>query len=139
MAQGSNPATTRNRPIGPHFDRVDRVLEEKRGIHPEARVPLGWNGLLAILRRERISVVYAPLLRPAALLTNRGISVLLLNSDLPPRRHTYYGAHELGHAWLHADTETEACFHMDVVWPDDPREDEAEYCAACLLGGPQSY
>lgn len=119
------------------YARVDRVLAAVRERHPELRRRLSWNGLAAVLRRERIQVVRVPMRTPAALLHRGGVSILMLNSDLPPRRHTYYCAHELGHHFLHADQELEPVFHMDVIWPDDPREDEAEYFAACLLGGPR--
>lgn len=122
-----------------NYARADRILEEARALHPELRRPLTWNGLLAVLRRERIQVVHAPLSRPAALISGLGTHVLLLNSDLPPRRHTYYAAHEYAHAKLHVGEGEEPCFFMDHDWGDDPREDEAEYFAACLLGGPRWF
>lgn len=137
---GTGTTQTANRVArAPDYERVDRVLANRRELHPELRRRLTWNGLAAVIRRERIQVVYVPMNRPAALFCRCGVSVLMLNSDLPPRRHTYYAAHELGHHWLHADEDLDPVYHMDVIWPDDPREDEAEYFAACLLGGPRWF
>jgi hypothetical protein len=116
--------------------RILRVVAEKRRQHSrELRGALTWNGLLAILHRERIPVVRTPLVRSAALLSGGGVTVMLLNADVPGRRHLAFAAHELAHAWLHVHEGSEVCFHMDDVWPEgDAREDEAELLATWLLG-----
>jgi Zn-dependent peptidase ImmA (M78 family) len=121
----------------PALDRIRTLLEEQRGIHPELRRPVTWNGLRAILRRLGIPIVMAPMVRPAALLSQLGASVLLLDADTPPRRHTYFVAHELAHFWLHADEPDVPVYHYDACYSDDPREDDAEILATLMLGGPR--
>lgn len=119
--------------------RARCVVEDQRAQHPELRRRLTWNGARAILRRLRIEVVYAPGVSEAALVCMGGVTVVLLNSDVPPRRHTYRLAHELAHYWLHADREAEPVYRMDAMWPDDTREDEAELVATVMLGGPRYF
>ena len=116
---------------------IAAVIAAKRKVHPELRRPLHWIGLQRVLARENVLLAVVPLARPAKLVPYEGMWMLLVNSRLPARRHTYYAAHELGHLWLHrhADDELEArCYHMDLNWPDDPREDEAELFAQLVLG-----
>lgn len=117
--------------------RVAQAYAAATARHPELRRPLTWNGARAILRRERIPLVMVPLIRPAALISSGGVSVLMLNSNIPPRRHTHFVAHELAHHWLHGAGDEGTVYHMATDWPDDPREDEAEILAALLLGGPR--
>lgn len=65
-----------------------------------------------------------------------GTTVFMINSNYPPRRHTARVAHELAHAYLHVDEETELVLHLDSEWrADDPREEEAELLADWLLYG----
>lgn len=117
-------------------DEIRAVISQKREHHPELASPLRWVTLRRILDREGVLLATVPLVRPAKLAAYEGMWLLLLNSRLPARRHTYYAAHELGHLWLHTDVEEawEQCFHMDVNWPDDPREDDAELFAQMVLG-----
>ncbi|HET8778006.1 MAG TPA: ImmA/IrrE family metallo-endopeptidase [Candidatus Limnocylindria bacterium] len=120
--------------LGARTALIARVLEEKRALHPEMARPLTWNGLVAILRRERIPLVRTALVRTAACLTGGRVTVILVNSNVPPRRHTYFVAHELAHAWIHADDEADPVFHIDLERADDVREEEAELLATWLLG-----
>ena len=123
-------------------DAILATLAAKRAIHPELGEPLRWHGFRRILARENIALYLRSLGRPAQLVNFRGAWAIIINASSPARRHTYFGAHELAHLWLHHDPtcdRREICYNMSTDWPDDPREDEAEYLAACLLGGPQSY
>ena len=115
------------------MERVRRVIDEKRRIHPELWEPLTWNGLRAILRREQIKLVTTRMSRPAAAIVNGGVAVIVLNSDYVTRRHTYVATHELGHIWLHGNCDGELCAFVDMDWRHDPREDEAEWFAMCVL------
>lgn len=115
---------------------IHSVLAEKRELHPELRHPLTWDALRAIAEREGIVVAAVSLARPAKLVAFHGEWMILVNSSLPARRHTYYAAHELGHLWLHRPEDTgQQVYHMDLNWPDDPREDDAELFAQLVLGG----
>jgi hypothetical protein len=124
------------------LEEIRAVYESKREFHPELNEPLTWNGVRAVLRRESIELVMVPMVKEAALISAGGAAVILLNSELPPRRHTYRVAHELGHAWLHADSvlgdenEHRWSYHMESECTPDPREDEAEAMALLLLRGP---
>lgn len=123
-------------------ETIAAVLAAKREQHPELAAPLRWPGFRRLLARENIALYVRALGRPAQLVNFDGAWAILINANTPPRRHTYFGAHELAHLWLHHDPlcdRAEVCYNMDTDWPDDPREDEAEFLAACLLGGPQSY
>lgn len=114
--------------------RMDALLKAKRRRHPELRQPLSWESLQAVCARERIRIAYGPLPADAVLIAGLGTSVIVLNSELPPRRHTYRGAHELAHAWLHVSSGP--VFHtMRDGNEHDPREDEAEYVATKLMQG----
>lgn len=113
------------------------ALAQARAAHPELRRPLTWNGAVAICRRLGIPLVYAPMVRPARCLALLGTPVLMLDSNTPPRRHTYFVAHELAHVFLHVDPSEGAVFNMEPCDPDDPREEEAEVLATLMLGGPR--
>jgi hypothetical protein len=114
-----------------------RVLAAKRALHPELARPLTWRGLQRVLAREGVRLRLVPLVEPAQLAGFRGTWAILVNADLPPRRHTYYAAHELGHLWLHVDPAEgrgAKVYHFDHYDGDDPREEEAELLATWLLG-----
>jgi hypothetical protein len=119
-------------------DCVRRVGEALRRRYPaELRGALTWNGLRSILGAERIPLVPTTMVRPAALIAGGGVAVMLINNNVPGRRHLAFAAHELAHRYLHAhedDGAAEVCYHMDVDWSEDPREDEAELLAVWLLG-----
>lgn len=120
---------------------IRQIIEAKRELHPELAGPITWDAMRRILAREGVFVASVPLARPAMLLGHEGIWLVLLNKA-QPRHHTYYAAHELGHLWLHVDRgegRDERCYHMDCDWRADPREDDAELFAACLLGGPRWF
>lgn len=122
------------------IDQIRAAIARRADDHPELRAPLRWTGLQRILIRERIKLYVTALPRPAQLCSYLGGWAIFVNSSEPPRRHTYYAAHELGHLWLHHDATCErweTCFNNDVDWPDDPREDDAELFATMVLQGPQ--
>jgi len=68
--------------------------------------------------------------------TQWGISVIVVRSDLPARKWVPVLAHEFAHAKLHAGDLGEASFHVAPCTPGDPRERDAQYLATCLLLGP---
>ena len=120
-------------------DQIRAVIEAKREHHPELRAPLRWHGLQRILARENVGlfVTSMPGHVNAQLVPYLGSWSVLINSARPPRRHTYYGAHELGHLWLHHDRyfeRWETVFHMTHDWAADPDEDDAELFATIVLG-----
>jgi Zn-dependent peptidase ImmA (M78 family) len=112
---------------------MDALLRGKRQIHPELRHPLTWGAVQAVCRREGVLIKKGPLPADAVLLAALGSAVIVLNSDLPPRRHTYRAAHELAHWWLHSDRELTIYRMSEDV--RDEREDEAEYIALRLMQG----
>lgn len=116
-------------------EAIAAVIERKSLVHPELHAPLRWDGLLRVLQREGVILARVPLDWPGQLFACEGMWILLINSDAPARRHTYIGAHELGHLWLHTDGDAwTPCYQMTVDWPDDPREDDAELFAQMVLG-----
>jgi len=117
-------------------ESIDAVIAAKREVHPELAHPLTWDALRAITDREGIVLAAVSLTRPAKLVAYDGAWMILVNSGLPPRRHTYFAAHELGHLWLHrtSDAGERLVYHMDTNWPNDPREDDAEFFAQRVLG-----
>ena len=125
-------------------EAIRAVIDRKREQHPELGAPLRWDGLRRILAREDVGLLTAQLPRGAnaQLVQFMGAWSIVLSADAPPRRHTYYAAHELGHLWLHHDRTCdrgECVYKMDDAWVDDPQEDDAEVFAACLLGGPRWF
>lgn len=119
-------------------EQIDRIVAAKRRAHRELRAPLTWAGFREICGREGIVVTLADVERPGCIFGFDGSwTILLSNRGV---RQLHYGAHELGHLWAHIDQEPlgrfEATYYMDTGWPDDPREDEADYVAALLLMGP---
>lgn len=118
-------------------DAIAAVIERKKAHHPELASPLRWDGLRRILDREGVLLGLVPLSHPAMLTCHERMWIILVNSALPARRHTYYAAHELGHLWLHVDQDADRwqrVYHMDPNWQDDPREDDAELFAQMVLG-----
>jgi len=114
--------------------QLDALLEGKRTRHPELREPLSWEGFRQVCEREGVSITVGPLSVDAVLLSALGTSVIVLNCELHPRRHTYRGAHELAHHWLHSEHEPVIYTMRDLGAPDR-REDDAEYVATRLLQG----
>jgi Zn-dependent peptidase ImmA (M78 family) len=110
------------------------MLESKRERHPELRAPLAWPTLMSVCEREGVAISYGPLPCDAMLLARLGSAVIVLNSELHPRQHTYRAAHELAHWWLHGDREA-AFYTMRDPVAHDAREDEAEYMALRLMQG----
>lgn len=108
------------------------ILRVKALLHPELRAPLTWNGLRAILRRERIQLEHAEIATPAALITFRGRPRILLNPTTSIARHSYYVAHELAHWWAHG--EAEPVYYVGDESPNAIREDEADDMATWMLG-----
>jgi Zn-dependent peptidase ImmA (M78 family) len=120
-------------------ERIAGIIRAKRRVHPELRRPLRWHGLQRILARENVGLFVVPMPTDinAQLVPYLGSWSILINSARPPRRHTYYGAHELGHLWLHHDLHFDRCeqvYHMGYDWAEDPREDDAELFASMVLG-----
>lgn len=120
---------------------IAQVIAAKRETHPELARPLTWPGLLRICERERVYVRVrkSGTARPAQLVPFLGEWTIIISGTTPFRRHTYLGAHELGHLWLHHDPlheRAERVYNMDAHWPDDPREDDAELFASLVLMGP---
>jgi Zn-dependent peptidase ImmA (M78 family) len=122
-------------------DEITRVLAAKRQIHPELARALSWPAFQRICEREGVRLRRSPepMPRPAQLIPYLGRWTILFNCDAPHRRLTYYGAHELGHLWLHHDSRFERwerVYNMDTYWANDPREDDAELFASLVLMGP---
>lgn len=119
-------------------EQLERIVQAKRRAHRELRKPLSWSAFREICTREGVIVTLAVVERPACIFGFQGAWTILLSSR--GVRQLHYGAHELGHLWAHIDQEPlgrfEATYYMDTGWPDDPREDEADYMAALLLMGP---
>jgi Zn-dependent peptidase ImmA (M78 family) len=120
-------------------EQILAIVRSKREIHPELARPLGWNGFRRILAREDISlVVTAMAKRDAQLICFDGQWAILLNCNSCPRRHLYYGVHELGHLWCHHDpycSRSERIYNMQEDDGEDPREEEAELFCVYVLGG----
>lgn len=114
--------------------QIDALLEGKRLTHPELRDPLTWEGFQRVCEREGVAIAHGPLPSDAVLLSGLGTAVIVLNCELHPRRHTYRGAHELAHHWLHTESEPVVYTMCDPLIAD-AREDEAEYVALRLLQG----
>lgn len=123
---------------GTRSEQLHRIVNAKRRAHRELRGPLSWSGLRAICEREGVLLELADVERPACIFGFEGSWTILVSSR--GVRQLHYGAHEIGHLWAHIDQEPlgrfEATYYMDTGWPDDPREDEADYVAALLLMGP---
>jgi hypothetical protein len=126
-----------------NIELIQRVLREKRIEHPELVNPLSWPTLQRIVRREDIGLVVAPWARPAGLVQYDGRWTIVIDSRLYSRHHTSYGAHELGHLWLHVDTSpfarNDVCMNFSWDANSDPREDEADFFAHALIYGPRYF
>lgn len=114
--------------------RLDAIVEAKRARHPELREPLTWTTFQKVCEREGVRLAKGPLPVDAVLMSALDTAVIVLNSELDERRHTYRGAHELAHHWAHSSHEP-VIYTMRDVWAPDPREDDAEYIATRLLQG----
>jgi Zn-dependent peptidase ImmA (M78 family) len=91
-----------------------------------------------VCAREGVRLVLRSLAEEAQLVGYRGAWTIGVNCDLPPRRHAYYAAHELGHLWLHVDQaegRRAVVFNFGAYGGDDPREDDAELMATLLCQG----
>lgn len=119
------------------IDAIDAAIADLRQLHPELREPLTWLSMSAILQREGITLITIPLVHDAQVISCDGVSVIAINSNAPVVRHTYFAAHEYGHIKLHFKEPHEIVYHTSACWPEDPREDDAEYFATSLLMGPQ--
>lgn len=119
-------------------ERVRRIAEGIRERHPEFVGGVSWDGLRRVLAREGVLFAQVPLARPAKLMGDEGIWIILVDSARPAR-HLFYTLHEYAHLKLHVDHSAtgryEACFHMDDVVGDDPRELEADLLAELLMYG----
>lgn len=114
---------------------VDQVIEAVRVFHPELRRPATWSAMRRAFRREGILLTLLPLTSNAKLISMGGVSVMAVNRDAPAARHTYFAVHEYAHVHLHAPAADEVVFNMTPCWPDDAREDEAEFFAQRLMQG----
>ena len=120
--------------------QIASVIEKKRVFHPELARALTWAGFQRICAREGVAlrVRKERMARPAQLIPFLGEWTIVISKGAPGRRHTYLGAHELGHLWLHHDRTAERwerVYNMDTDWADDPREDDAELFASLVLMG----
>lgn len=126
-----------------NIDRIRQVLKEKRAQHPELVDPLTWRSLQRICSREGIDLFVAPCPRPARLVQLRETWAIIVDSKLHVRHHASWGAHELGHLWLHVDPSAggrhEACMNYSWDASTDPREDEADFLAHALIYGPRYF
>lgn len=126
-----------------NIEHIQRVLREKRVEYPELVDPLSWPTLQRICRREDVGLVVAPWPRPAGLVQYDGRWTIIIDSKLYARHHTSYGAHELGHLWLHVDHSplgrNEVCMNFSWDANTDPREDEADFFAHALIYGPRYF
>lgn len=116
------------------------LLAAKREQHPELRRALTWRGIERICTREGVLLVVRAHSEAAQLVGYDGTWSILVNANLPLRRHAYYAAHELAHLWLHvdaADGRGAMVFNFSGYAGDDPREDDAEALATLMLGGPR--
>lgn len=84
-----------------------------------------------------VPIIWRRMPRDARVVAPLGTPVIVLNPDVPPRRHTAVLAHEIAHVFMHLDARDVVVFNLDACWPDDPREDEAEVLAILMLGGPE--
>lgn len=121
---------------------IAEIVTAKAREHQELDHPLTWPGFLRICGREGVNVRVRKeaMVRPAQLVPYLGEWTIVISGSAPARRHTYLGAHELAHLWLHVDLKHERwerIYSMDFDWCDDPREDEAEVCASMILMGPR--
>lgn len=116
------------------MDRVGRTVEAKREQHPELRTAVSYQDLLSVCNREGITVRHGPLPTAGVAISHGENRIIGLSTLGPVRFMAYALAHEMAHIWMHGDDEP-AVYHMIEPWPDDPREDEAEYLATILLQG----
>lgn len=114
---------------------IDRIIERIRRTYPELRGPATWEAMRRVLKREGITLMLLPLAGDAKLISMGGVSVMAIRSTAPAVRHTAYAVHEYAHIHLHAPAADEVVFNMSPCWPDDPREDEAEYFTQRLMQG----
>ena len=118
--------------------RCLELYASAQAAHAELRRPLTWNGAQALCRRLGVPVLMRPMPVPAQVVGALGTSVVLLDSNTPPRRHTYLLAHELAHVLLgHTGGREGVVYHLTPCAPDDPREDDAELLATLMLQGPR--
>lgn len=113
-------------------EQIDAVIAQLREAHPELRKPATWPKLLRVMHRLGVVVRLIPMAAEAKIVSMGGVTVIALNRRLHYSRHTYRLAHEFGHFALHM-TGAEVVYNMTPCWPDDPREDDAEYFATQLL------
>lgn len=122
---------------------IDAIINYKRSLHPELRMPLTWHSLKRILRKERVRLYVRPIPEPAKLVQFGGEWGIIVDGKMPPRHNAAYAAHELGHLWLHVDHHdgrSEVCFQYNPTEARfDPREDEADYVAHALIYGPELF
>lgn len=114
---------------------IDQIIQVLRDTHPEMRKPVTWSVMRRVLKKEGITLTLLPLTADAKLIAMGGVSIMAIRQDAPRARHTYFAAHEYAHIPLHAPAADEVVFNMSPCWPDDPREDEAEYFAQRLMQG----
>lgn len=118
---------------------IVRAVESLREIHGELTAPLGWTTLRNVLEREGIMVTRAQMQRRAHVFCSFGVSVVVINSNVPNRSWVKLVAHEYGHIKLHLVDESQEDVVVRNLSPcqrGDPREYEAELFARLILGGP---
>lgn len=120
--------------------RLLALYEAKRAAHPDLARGLTWHGLRRVCERECVRLLPVPIVEEAQLVVFDGDWTILVNTELPPRRHTYFAAHELGHLWCEVDAgegRRTAIYNFSDYAGDDPREDDAELLATLLCQGPR--
>jgi Zn-dependent peptidase ImmA (M78 family) len=118
-------------------DEILCVVRAKRDTHPELSEPLTYATLRQILAREDVVLLHGACERPAQLVQYWGRWHIVIDTDVPRRRHLYYATHELGHLWLHHDPTAERwerVYNTDYWEGPDPRENDAETFCAIVLG-----
>ena len=121
------------------------LLDMKRAHHPELRRRLSWPGLQRVCAREDVALFVRPHAEPAQLVGFDGAWGIIVDAQLPLRRHTYFAAHELAHLWLHVDEPAGSGSGRHAVVYNfggygtsrDVREDDAELLATFMCQGPR--
>lgn len=118
-----------------HTAEIDQIIVAVRERYPALRRPATWTAVKRALKEEGILLALLPITADAKLISMGGVSVIAIRQDAPRARHTYFAVHEYAHIHLHAPDADEVVYNMSPCWPDDPREDEAEYFAQRLMMG----
>lgn len=107
------------------------VVEFARSLyakHPELEHPVRWHDLLRMAERSGIAVRIVPLSRPARLIRYGQALCIQIRRELNHHLRTFYGMHELCHAWRD-ELGMECIYADDDTVMTDPKEDFADLFA----------